>query len=138
MLVWGTVNPAGEENDHSGYFFTKSDLVQAANSGHLVGKPVKIEHKGVDIGTVVSAWQNGSGALDCVLDVREDMLEGAFTSRVVENGVCRELSLGYLVSMQNSADGQKRPVKKEVQEISIVKKGARDRCYIHGFSKSNK
>lgn len=135
MLIWGTVNPTGEDNDHTGYFFTKNDLMQAACSGDLVGKPVKIEHKGVDIGRVISAWQNNRGALDCVLDVREDMLEGAFTSKVVENGVCRELSLGYLVSMQNSADGQKKPIKKEVQEISIVKKGARERCFIHGFSK---
>lgn len=134
MLIWGTANPTGESDEHTGYLFTQSDLRECIQNGSLIGKPVKIEHKGVDVGRIVSAWQNQSGALDCVLEINENMFEGTCVSRFIEDGVCRELSLGYVVSMQNS-DGAQRAKRKDVVEISIVKKGARDKCFIHGFGK---
>lgn len=133
MLIWGTANPEGESDSHEGYLFTRSDLKHCIDSGHLVGKPVKIEHKGVAVGKVVSAWQSNTGSLDCILDIDVNQFEGSVISKFVQDGVCRELSLGYVVNMQNS-NGVRKPVHKEITEISIVKKGARDKCYIYGFN----
>eukprot|EP00961_Rhodomonas_salina_P075652 1015063-Rhodomonas_salina.1 len=89
-----------------------------------VGKPVKIEHKGVDVGKVVSAWVN-NGKLDMLLEVDPSVLEGALISDLVRAGACRELSLGYNVSMLASARGEDIAGKKSVVEVSLVRKGDR-------------
>lgn len=137
MYIWGTVNPTGECDSHTGYLFTKADLRNCIADGNLIGKPVKIEHKGIDVGRVISAWQNNAGALDCILQIDENRFEGNCISKFVQDGTCRELSLGYIVSMQHSQNQQgSQARKKEITEISIVKKGARDSCFIHGFGKA--
>eukprot|EP00961_Rhodomonas_salina_P107764 1450852-Rhodomonas_salina.1 len=99
----------------------------------MVGKPVKIEHKGMDVGRVVSAWRNARGQMDCVLELQQNNLQGAFISKFIGQGVCRELSLGYTVDVGNSQEGI-TATNKKIVEVSIVKKGARDECFIHGFT----
>ena len=131
MHVWGTINPAGECNDYEGYYYTQGEIDSCVASNELVGKPVKVEHKGVSVGKVVSAWKNARGQLDCLIDVDESVLEGAMATSFIANGVCRELSLGYVVEMRQSAGQAAKPVSKKVVEVSIVKKGARDTCFIH-------
>ena len=49
------------------------------------------------------------------------------------SGMCKDLSLGYNVSMENSKTGV-RVKRKFISEISIVKKGARAKCHIHGIA----
>jgi hypothetical protein len=51
----------------------------------------------------------------------------------VRNGICRDLSLGYSVELQNSDSGIKA-VRKTLNEISVVKKGARHHCQIHAVT----
>jgi hypothetical protein len=131
MLVWGTVNPVGEKNNYKGFYLTRDDVRDCTSD--IIGKPVKIEHKGTNVGHVVSAWQNTKGQMDCLLELKQDNLEGAVISQFVDQGVCKELSLGYMVDVQNSK-GSISAVKKHVVEVSIVKKGARANCHIHGFS----
>lgn len=134
MLVWGTCQPVGEAAGYEGFYFTKNDVDECIASDQMVGKPVKIEHKGRDVGKVVSAWKNGSGQIDCLLQVDQPSLEGLFARKFLQDGSCKELSLGYVVDMKHSGErsrGIAKPVKKRVVEISIVKKGARDNCYIH-------
>lgn len=135
MLVWGTVNPVGEGANYKGFYLTRDDIRQCVSQGGIIGKPVRIEHKGSDVGTVVSAWQNRSGQMDCLLELRHDNLEGAVISKFVDQGVCRELSLGYMVDVRNS-QGSLAASNKRVVEVSIVKKGARESCHIHGFTSS--
>lgn len=135
MLVWGTVNPAGEGDGYRGFFLTRDDIRRCVDTHEMVGKPVKIEHKGADVGRVVSAWRNSTGQMDCLLEVHEHNLESAVIARFVGQGVCKELSLGYMVDVQNSARGVCAS-NKRVVEVSIVRKGARDRCFIHGFAAS--
>jgi hypothetical protein len=53
----------------------------------------------------------------------------------VRNGICKDLSLGYTVEMAQSKTGQVQSRHKKLNEISIVVKGARSRCNVHGFSK---
>lgn len=132
MLIWGTVNPDGEENNHSGVLLRQKDIDEIASTNSLVGKPVKLEHQGQDVGSVLSAWKHGN-RLDCVLKINND-IEGLFTQNFVKNGKCKELSLGYIIDMKHS-NGQIEGGTKKVMEVSIVKKGARHECEIRGFTK---
>lgn len=130
MLLWGTVNPDGESNDHTGVLLRQKDVDNIASLGSLVGKPVKLEHKGGDVGRVVSAWKHGN-RLDCVLEIHNNV-EGLFAQNFIQGGRCKELSLGYIIDMKHS-DGQIQGGSKRVVEVSIVKKGARHECDIRGF-----
>lgn len=134
MLVWGTANPEGLSDDYNGYYFRKCDITEALKE--VQGKPVKIEHKGVDVGNVVSAWEN-NGKLDLLLNIDSSVIEGSVVSSLVRVGACRELSLGYNVQVQASSNGENRTGKKSIVEVSLVRKGDRNKCYIHGFSDQN-
>lgn len=132
MLLWGTVNPDGEDNSHRGVLLREKDIEDLAASGSLLGKPVKIEHMGDQVGEIVSAWRHGK-RLDCLLRIDRNNVEGVFAQSFVRTGKCKELSLGYQITMQQSADGEIDGGFKEVMEVSLVKKGARHECYIRGF-----
>lgn len=135
-LLWGTANPEGMQN-YQGIYLNQEDIhdmIAQVNTASESSKkiPVHVEHKGVEIGHVVSAWEH-RGKLECVLAIDEKVLEGSLGSEFVRSGICRDLSLGYDVSLEQSKAGIKVG-KKKIKEISIVKKGARPRCHIHGVS----
>ena len=132
MLVWGTANPEGLHDSYNGLFFKASELEKTAKE--IVGKPVKIEHKGVPVGSVVSAWVDGAGKLDLLLSIDKSTVEGSIISELVNVGSCRELSLGYSVRMEGSRTCEDRAGKKTVLEVPLVRKGAREKCHIHGFT----
>lgn len=133
FLAWGTVTPAGEGDDYKGFYLTARDISKCLENDEMRDVPVKIEHKGAAVGKVVSAWRNSKGQMDCVLEVEQGILEGAIVSKFMDEGLCRELSLGYMVDVCNSTSGV-RVSNKRIVEVSIVKKGARDNCFIHGFT----
>lgn len=135
-LLWGTANPEGMENYH-GIYLNQEDIrdiiSQISEANHSENRiPVLVEHKGVQIGHVVSAWEH-AGKLECVLALNERVLEGSLGSEFVRSGICKDLSLGYDVSLEQSQAGIKVG-RKKIKEISIVKRGARPRCHIHGVS----
>jgi hypothetical protein len=134
MYVWGTANPVGECAGYDGMYFTWGEINDMVLDRTLVGIPVKIEHKGEQVGHIVSAWQH-SGRLDLLLSIDESSpdMATAVASHFVKGNVCKDLSLGYTVGVQQSADGGLSTGKKEVSEVSIVKRGARDDCHIHAF-----
>jgi hypothetical protein len=132
MLVWGTVNPEGEHDSHAGVLLRQKDIDDIASHGSLLGKPVKLEHKGAEIGQVKSVWKHNN-RLDCVLQIH-DNVEGLFAQDFIQSGRCKELSLGYIIDMKHSK-GEITGGKKQVVEVSIVKKGARHECEIRGFAK---
>jgi hypothetical protein len=135
-LLWGTANPEGMQN-YQGVYLNEEDIqdminqVESANAS-TQKIPVHVEHKGIEVGHVVSAWSH-QGKLECVLALNNRVLEGSLGSEFVRTGICRDLSLGYDVSLEQSHAGIKVG-KKRLKEISIVKKGARPRCHIHGVS----
>jgi len=135
-LIWGTANPKGMGPDYNGIYLTSFDIqkmVEQVNEAKLEGReiPVLIEHKGTEVGKVVSAWEHNE-TLQCMLEIEEKTLEGALGSEFVKTGLCKDLSLGYALNMAHSKTGGKANVKK-LKEISIVKKGARKNCHIHGM-----
>ena len=87
--------------------------------------------------------------MDLLLDIDENMLQGAFVRQFVEKGLCKvrlffyasllygssfvayqkslssqDLSLGYNVQMSKNPAGKLIAGNKKVIEVSIVKKGA--------------
>ena len=132
FLVHGTLSPSVSDT-HVGVFLRKNDITSLAKSGACINKPVRIEHGNTDVGVVISAWEH-DGKLDCVFKLNNDSIESLLARGFVQSGCCPELSLGYSVVMENSEQGLTGGYK-EVNEISIVKKGARHSCHIHGFKK---
>ena len=134
MFVYGTANPVGEGTGYDGMYFTGSEINNMVIDRTLVGIPVKIEHKGEQVGHIVSAWQH-SGRLDLLLNIDESSpsMATAVASHFVSGSVCKDLSLGYTVGVEQSADGGISTGKKQVSEVSIVKRGAREHCHIHAF-----
>ena len=138
-LLWGTANPEGMRN-YEGVYLSAGDIrdmidqVQSASKSGIP-TPVHVEHKGVQVGRVVTAWEH-EGKLECVLELNNRVLEGSIGSEFVRSGICRDLSLGYTVSLEQSDCGIKVG-KKVLKEISVVKKGARPSCHIHGVSSSS-
>jgi hypothetical protein len=134
MLVYGTANPEGELAGYDGMYFTGGEINSLVLDRELIGLPVKIEHMGETVGSIVSAWQH-SGRLDLLinLDEKSTNLASAMATSFVSGNVCKDLSLGYNVSVQQSADGSLSTKNKRVVEVSLVKRGAREHCHIHGF-----
>ena len=132
MLVFGTCSP-GESDLHTGVYLRKSEIPGLIESNALLGKPIHIEHSGRPVGNIVSAWQYGD-RLDCVFRIGDDSVDSIFAQEFIKNRKCPELSLSYSVNMQHSKDGLLSGGAKEMVEVSIVRKGARDNCHIYGFS----
>ena len=136
-LLWGTANPEGMTN-YKGVYLSRddiTDMISQVDASNRRGEPypVHVEHKGVPVGTVVTAWEH-QGKLECVLALDNRVLEGAIGTEFVRTGITPELSMGYTVILENSDTGI-RVGRKTLKEISIVRKGARPRCHIHGVSK---
>ena len=138
-LLWGTANPEGLKDSYRGVYLNASDIrsmVDQVSQANARGdsSPVKLEHSGIALGRVVSAWES-RGTLECVLEINERVLEGSIGAEFVRSGVCKDLSLGYTVEMAQSGTGQVHARRKKLNEISIVVKGARQKCNVHGISK---
>lgn len=133
MLVYGTCNPPGESESHQGVYLRKTDISSLVNSGALLDLPVKIEHMGQPIGRIISAWQHND-RLDCVFKIDDNSIDSICAQEFVKSRRCPELSLSYAVTMQNSSEGGLSGGNKDMIEVSIVCAGARDNCFIHGFS----
>ena len=138
-LLWGTANPEGLKDSYRGVYLNANDvtsMVHQVSEANRCGQgiPVKLEHSGTALGRVVSAWEN-RGTLECVLEINEGVLEGSIGAEFVRNGICKDLSLGYTVEMAQSKTGQMHSRHKKLNEISIVVKGARSKCNVHGISK---
>jgi hypothetical protein len=138
-LVWGTANPEGLQDSYKGVYLNAADvtsMVQQVAHANREGNPipVKLEHTGVSMGRVISAWEN-RGTLECVLEINERVLEGSIGAEFLRSGVCKDLSLGYTVDMvQSTKGGVAQSRRKRLNEVSVVVKGARKKCHIHGFS----
>ena len=142
LLLWGQANPEAYEDSYKGVYLNKqdmTDMVQQVNQAKASGSkiPVLIEHTGSPIGHVVSAWVDKANTLQCVLELSDKSLESAIGQQLIRDGVVKELSLGYLLDIKQTKNGFDAS-KKSLQEISIVKKGARDFCRIKGVTSAIK
>lgn len=133
MLIWGTANPIGfGDSSYNGLYLTDSDIDRLVQDG-LVGTRVLLEHRGSDVGRVVSAWKH-DGKMDMLLELDGKSLDSHFGREFVRAGLCKDLSLGYNVTMSKSESGALQAGNKRILEVSLVRTGARDDCHIHGWS----
>ena len=96
-------------------------------------KPVKAEHRGSKLGHIVSSYVDDGGKLNCVLKLN-DSVEGSIAAGLIKDGIAAELSLGYSVDVAHSDQGNKLQAgTKNVMELSLVRRGARDACYITAY-----
>lgn len=136
MLVMGVCNPAGEAEDYNGLYLTDTEIRALAVTA-LRNVPVKAEHRGQELGRVVSSFVDCEGKLNCVMRISEDTVEGAIAAGLVKDGIARELSLGYTVDVEHT--GQKLQAgAKRVLEVSLVRRGAREACYVTAFEEEGK
>jgi hypothetical protein len=112
-----------------GVYLREKDLDDLVKSNELIGTPIRVEHGSCNVGTVISVYKNGSN-LDAILKIDNNSIESMLASSFVQLGKCQELSLGYVVEMELSANGQLNGGRKRVNEISLVKKGI---CHIFQF-----
>lgn len=138
LLVWGQANPEAMEDTYKGVYLNSQDMqdmVRQIDISKSKGEkiPVKIEHTGDGIGHVVSAWVHNQ-TLQCILEIDHTTLESSIGQQLVKNGVIQELSLGYLLDIQQTKNGGFDTKSKFLKEISLVKKGAREKCKILGIS----
>ena len=133
MLLLGTLNPQGESNAHAGVLLKERDIDSLVSSNALLNKPVLIEHQGPNVGFVVSAWKH-EGRIDAILKINNDNIDSLFAQNFIESRRCPELSLGYTCHLTHSADGLHADYK-EVNEVSLVVKGARHDCHIRAWKR---
>jgi hypothetical protein len=143
MLVLGTCNPRGEGATYNGLYLRQAELEDVVATRAMVDVPVKTEHSGANVGRVVSAFLDGGGALQCVMEVDEASVVGSLAGGFVRDQVAAELSLGYVVDVQHSEKGGKDGKRlqagaKKVLEVSLVRKGARDGCHITAYQDPGK
>jgi hypothetical protein len=135
-LLLGTANPSGEDRAYNGLYFRHDELAGMVDTNALRGIPVKAEHTGSGIGSVVSAFLDGSGALQCVLEI-DDSVQGAIASALVRNGIAADLSMGYAVAVQHSGATDRLVAgQKNTLEVSLVRRGAREGCHIHAYQET--
>jgi hypothetical protein len=61
MLLWGTVNPDGESDTHTGVLLRQKDIADIASTASLVGKPVKRVHTFFPLECVTSRVTSRTG-----------------------------------------------------------------------------
>ena len=122
----GVVHPEGEQEDYDGLYYRTTEL--SALAKELVGKPLCIEHLPDGVGTIRSAWVGSKTPELYALFETNDQFNGLLAKNLIEKGVCKDLSLGHQVVVDND-----RVVEKTAVEVSIVKKGARPNTHIYAF-----
>lgn len=96
------------------------------------GTPVKAEHTGEALGSVVSSYVDDKGALRCVVRI-DDSLEGEIARGLVRDGIATDFSLGYTVDVSHS-NSYLKAGKKQVLEVSLVRRGAREGCHVYHYT----
>ena len=139
MLICGQVNPPPMGADYNGFYFSESDDV-AGKARNLRGTPLRVEHNDkTHVGEVLQGWTDSStGAMWALAEINTKNLGGAITAAAVESGLYGEFSLGYKTRFGKKREGDNSGgrrekivvLDKEIMELSIVKKGAREGCII--------
>lgn len=140
MYILGTCNPRGEDPSYNGLYFKQSELNELVANRSLCGIPVKAEHTGADVGSIVSAYVDSDQKLNCVINIPEKNFQECLVANLVRDRVALDLSMGYSVEVQHTRRGREQTSQsklhaktKKTLEVSLVRKGARKGCHILAF-----
>lgn len=137
MLVVGVYNPAGEADGYNGLYLTQNELRSVVSNGSMRDLPVMAEHSGSAVGSVISAFIDANGQLNCVMHLEKDSLSADLTREFIRKGIAADLSLGYTVDIKNH-DSKLHAAAKKIVEVSIVRKGAREGCHITAYENDSR
>lgn len=144
MYILGTCNPRGENNSYNGLYFKQSELNDIVSNRSLCGIPVKAEHTGADVGSIVSAYVDSEQKLNCVINIPEKNFQECLVANLVRDRVALDLSMGYSVEVQHTRRKEEQTSHpklhartKKTLEVSLVRKGARKGCHIMAFEDKN-
>lgn len=131
MFVCGQVNPPPLGEGYNGVYFGESDNMQD-KATRLRGIPLQVEHNpNCKIGEVVCGWIADNGSMYALAEIHTSNFSGAVTAAAIDKGRFGEFSLGYKAQMERDpCTGKIKVGNKDIMELSIVKKGARDGCQI--------
>ena len=87
------------------------------------GTPVKAEHTGEALGTVVSGFVDGTGALNCVVRL-DNSLQGEIARGLVRDGIAADFSLGYTVEVTHSEKRLLAGEQKAARDLAGAARGA--------------
>lgn len=136
MFVIGTCNPRGESNTYNGLYLTDAEIENVVKDKKMQGIPVKSEHCGATVGTVISSFLNENRELKCLLEIENKSVEGSLAEGFVWDNIAQDLSLGYVVDVQQSGSRLKAG-QKQILEVSLVRQGARKGCHITTCERDN-
>jgi hypothetical protein len=134
MLAWGACHPKGESEEFDGLFLKQSEISDVAKG--LCGKPIYVEHDTSDtgqVGKIHHAWEAKDKRLNVLFETNPECFEGTLASRLIQHGVCGELSLGHTCKINYSNEALRVQDKQPV-EVSIVQKGDRPNTTILGWT----
>ena len=137
MFIVGTCNPRGEQNSYNGLYLTDKEIEDVVTKKKMQGIPVKSEHCGKDIGRVISKFMNDKRELQCLLEIDDKTVEGSVAGGFVWDNIAKDLSLGYVVDVKQTGTHLKAK-EKQILEVSLVRKGARQGCHITMCEKDNR
>ena len=131
MLLCGCINPPPiTDPEYEGVYFSVKDDMKA-KAASMGGTPLLVEHSTKQVGSVLSAWTLANGSMYALAEFDVKSPGGAVAAEMVKKGGFGELSMGYIQTMRKcSKTGNFKPVRKEIREVSLVKKGARPGCLI--------
>jgi len=132
MLVMGICNPTGEDDTYNGLYLTRNELKNVVSSQSMKNLPVKTEHAGSTVGTVVSSFLDDQGRLQCVMQIETESLSADLVRGFIRKGIAADLSLGYTVDIRNH-ENKLKAAEKKILEVSLVRKGARTGCHIIAY-----
>jgi hypothetical protein len=139
MLICGQVNPAPiQDSDYHGVYFASRDDLEG-KTRRLSGTPLRVEHNGtLHVGQVLQGWMDKStGTAWALAEIDVSSVQGALTAAAVQQGAFKEFSLGYSSKIRrNPQTGKLEASEKEINELSIVKSGARPNCVIAAHTRT--
>lgn len=130
MLICGRCNPPPESdpNYRGVYFADRDDL--PAHAAAMGGTPLRVEHITQPVGSVLSAWTALDGSMYALAEINVQQPGGAMAAACVTAGRFNEFSLGYTSRMSRDTSGILNVGNKRIQELSLVRMGARPDCKI--------
>lgn len=129
MLAFVSAHPPGTKEEKPTVDFTDSEIGRV----DLRGVPLQVEHAAGRVGEVVSSWKGADGALKCLVRTDPSTFDGLVAGRLLAAGHAPEVSLGTEVDIDRE---RAEVTRKEVKELSLVRRGARQGTVVHAVAPS--
>jgi hypothetical protein len=130
MYIVGVCHPPStHDDDYNGFNFRASEMEDAAKA--LVGKPVRLEDQGDQIGIIIKAECSPDGALVARILVSDQTPDGKQAIEGVRSGEYKSLAVSIHVNTDVFESGKCTEIRP--YEVSICKESGRIGCAILSY-----